>query len=94
MVNGGAAEPVVYMMDRFVVGGFYRVNSQRGRDENLNAPGMTFQPLAFEKPCNVVDDSAQPCSDTNRFYTYGVVGRLALLAASQELEQTTHLADL
>jgi glutamate--cysteine ligase len=91
VVNGGSAEPVVYMMDRFVVGGFYRVNTARGRDENLNAPGMTFQPLAFEKPCNVADNSNAPCSDTNRFYTYGVVGRLALLAASQELEQTVHL---
>ncbi len=90
-VNGGAAEPVVYMMDRFVVGGFYRVNTQRGRDENLNAPGMSFEPLAFEKPCNVADASATPCLQTNRFYTYGVVGRLALLAASVELEQTVGL---
>jgi glutamate--cysteine ligase len=91
VVNGGAAEPVVYMIDRFVVGGFYRVNTARGRDENLNAPGMTFQPLAFEKPCNVANASAPADCDTNRFYTYGVVGRLALLAASQELEQTAHL---
>ena len=92
-VDGGSAEPVVYMIDRFVVGGFYRVNAARGRDENLNAPGMSFAPLAFEKPCNVADTSSQPCSDTNRFYTYGVVGRLALLAASQELEHTQHLAN-
>src|SRR3546814_20386854 len=33
------AEPVVYMIDRYVVGGFYRLNSQRGNQENLNAPG-------------------------------------------------------
>jgi glutamate--cysteine ligase len=33
------AEPVVYMIDRYVVGGFYRVQYRaRGRDENLNAP--------------------------------------------------------
>jgi glutamate--cysteine ligase len=85
-VNGGAAEPVVYMMDRFVVGGFYRVNTQRGRDENLNAPGMSFEPLAFEKPCNLADTQYQAGCPNNRFYTYGVVGRLALLAASLELE--------
>ena len=91
-VNGGSAEPVVYMMDRFVVGGFYRVNTQRGKDENLNAPGMSFEPLAFEKACNLADASATPCKTTNRFYTYGVVGRLALLAASVELEQTVGLA--
>src|SRR5690606_5057957 len=34
-VNDAVAEPVVYMIDRYVVGGFYRVNAQRGADENL-----------------------------------------------------------
>jgi glutamate--cysteine ligase len=48
----GVAEPVVYMIDRFVVGGFYRVHSGRGKDENLNAPGMHFEPLAFETSCS------------------------------------------
>jgi hypothetical protein len=45
--NGAVAEPVVYMIDRFVVGGFYRVHTARGANENLNAPGMHFEPLAF-----------------------------------------------
>src|SRR5690606_32590786 len=40
------SEPVVYMIDHFVVGGFYRVHTRRGADENLNAPGMHFEPLA------------------------------------------------
>ncbi|WP_374347394.1 glutamate--cysteine ligase, partial [Chitinimonas sp.] len=39
LVEDRVAEPVVYMMDRFVVGGFYRVHTERGNDENLNAPG-------------------------------------------------------
>ena len=30
------------MIDRYVVGGFYRVNAARGVDENLNAPGMSI----------------------------------------------------
>ena len=38
-IHDAIAEPVVYMIDRFVVGGFYRVHTERGRDENLNAPG-------------------------------------------------------
>ncbi|MDR0440270.1 MAG: glutamate--cysteine ligase, partial [Candidatus Accumulibacter sp.] len=38
-VGDEVAEPVVYMIDRYVVGGFYRVHGERGRDENLNAPG-------------------------------------------------------
>ena len=87
-VDGGIAEPVVYMIDRYVVGGFYRVNTARGRDENLNAPGMHFVPLPFASPCNLPDARSDPESAPNRFYAYGVVARLALLAASVELEQT------
>ena len=46
-INDAVAEPVVYMIDRYVVGGFYRVHAERGIDENLNAPGAHFVPLAF-----------------------------------------------
>ena len=57
-VQQGTAEPVVYMMDRFVVGGFYRVHGERGIDENLNAPGAHFVPLPFAAPCNTPDPRA------------------------------------
>ena len=87
-VNEGVAEPVVYMIDRFVVGGFYRVHSGRGIDENLNAPGMHFEPLAFETSCSLPDQCQTPDAPPNRFYAYGVVARLAQLAASLELERT------
>ena len=87
-LNGAVAEPVVYMMDHYVVGGFYRVHTQRGRDENLNAPGMHFEPLAFEAPCSLPDCNQSPDAAPNRFYAYGVVARLALLAASVEIEET------
>jgi hypothetical protein len=46
-INDAVAEPVVCMIDRYVVGGFYRVHAERGIDENLNAPGSSFVPLAF-----------------------------------------------
>ena len=87
-VGDGVAEPVVYMIDRFVVGGFYRVHSGRGRDENLNAPGMHFEPLAFETSCCLPDHALTPDAPPNRFYSYGVIARLAQLAASLELERT------
>jgi glutamate--cysteine ligase len=93
VVNGAAAEPVVYMIDRSVVGGFYRVHTERGRDENLNAPGMHFVPLAFAASCNLPDCRAQAAgSAPNRFYAYGVVARLALLGAAVELESTADRA--
>jgi glutamate--cysteine ligase len=89
-VRDAVAEPVVYMIDRFVVGGFYRLNTQRGIDQNLNAPGMQFEPLAFAEPCSSPDPDDPDCAP-NRFYAYGVIARLALLAASVELERTESL---
>lgn len=86
-INDAVAEPVVYMMDHFVIGGFYRVHTGRAIDENLNAPGMHFVPLAFEKPCTLPDCAGLPDAPPNRFYAYGVVARLALLAAAIELEE-------
>lgn len=78
------AEPVVYMIDHSVVGGFYRLHSARDDTENLNAPGMTFEPLAFADCCMMPDEAMDPDASVNRFYAYGVVARLALLAAARE----------
>jgi glutamate--cysteine ligase len=87
-VENAVAEPVVYMIDRYVVGGFYRVHDSRERDQNLNAPGMHFVPLGFEHTA-LPDTHAKPgAAPPNRFYMYGVVARLGLLAASVELERT------
>ncbi|MDN5753437.1 MAG: glutamate--cysteine ligase [Nitrosospira sp.] len=86
-INAAVTEPVIYMIDRYVVGGFYRVHTGRGTDENLNAPGMHFVPLAFEDTCLLPDREARSGGAPNRFYAYGVIARLALLAAAQELEQ-------
>ena len=80
-----SAEPVIYMIDHYVVGGFYRVHDGRGRNENLNAPGARFQMLAFSESCTRPDPSRDPDAQPNKFYAYGVVARLALLAAAREI---------
>jgi glutamate--cysteine ligase len=88
-VNDAVAEPVVYMIDRYVVGGFYRVNAGRGIDESLDAPGASYVPLAFAEHHQLPRAGAKPgASAPNRFYMYGVVARLAMVAASYELEAT------
>ena len=81
------AEPVIYMIGNHVVGGFYRVHIDRGINENLNAPGMHFEPLAFAQACNNPDQACAPEDCTNRFYAYGVLARLALIAAARELKE-------
>ncbi len=88
-MHDAVAEPVVYMMDRYVVGGFYRIHAERGVDEDLSAPGSRFVPLAFEHSTHLPQPGVKPgASAPNRFYMYGVVARLAMLAASYELEAT------
>jgi glutamate--cysteine ligase len=86
-IHDAVAEPVVYMLDHFVVGGFYRVHTGRGADENLNSAGMHFVPLAFDTSCQLPDRGANPDATPNRFYAYGVIARLAMLAASIELDE-------
>jgi glutamate--cysteine ligase len=88
-VHDGVAEPVVYMMDRYVVGGFYRVHAGRSPDESLVSPGASFVPLAFSESAHLPQPGAKPgASAPNRFYMYGVVARLAMAAASYEMEAT------
>lgn len=82
------AEPVIYMVDHFVVGGFYRVHTQKGINEVLNAPGAAFVPLPFNEACSLPSQDSSPDSERNRLYVYGVVARLALLAAAREYEMS------
>ncbi|MEH3085363.1 MAG: glutamate--cysteine ligase [Xylophilus ampelinus] len=96
-LDGGVAEPVVYMMDRYVVGGFYRVHEARGTDENLNAPGARFAKLDFDQSSHLpppAGTKAGAASPPNRFYMYGVIARLAMLAASYEMEATDPHAEV
>lgn len=76
-----SAEPVLYMIGPSVVGGFYRVHAQRGPTENLNAPGMHFEPMA--------ESRTTPGETSPQFYAYGVAARLALLAAARELQEVS-----
>jgi glutamate--cysteine ligase len=88
-MHEAVAEPVVCTIDRYVVGGFYRVHAERGPDDSLAAPGSKYVPLAFAESSALPKPGVAPgASAPNRFYMYGVIGRLALLAAAYELEAT------
>lgn len=81
------AEPVVYLWGPCVVGGFYRVHRERGTDENLNTPGMQFEPLAFAQSCDDPNEKDAPDACRNRFYAYGIVAQLSMLAAAREMKE-------
>ena len=85
------AEPAVYMVDHFVVGGFYRIHKSRGIDENLNAPGMVFEPLNFSA-CLGSKNKKRDLG-FNHFYLYGVIARLALLSAAREMANVNAIID-
>ncbi len=88
-IHDAVAEPVVYMIDRYVVGGFYRIHAERGSDDSLCAPGTRFVPLPFAGNAHLPRPGAKgEAAAPNRFYMYGVIARLAMAAASYELEAT------
>lgn len=92
--NDAVAEPVVYMLGQYVIGGFYRIHTERGVSENLNTPGMRFEPLPFVQACNIPDHSGEKKGKcANRFYVYGVIARLALLAAAREQAEVLKKAE-
>ena len=94
-IHDAVAEPVVMMIDRYVVGGFYRVHADRNADESLCAPGSRYVPLAFAGSRLLPKPGGKPgASAPNRFYMYGVIGRLAMVAASYEMEATDPDAEI
>ena len=79
------AEPVIYSFGSNLVGGFYRLHNMKDNSENLNAPGMIFHPIPFENACLSPNSDEPIYSETNKFYIYGVIARLAILAAAKEI---------
>lgn len=53
-------EPVYYLIDNKVCGGFFRVNDSKGDTDNLNTRGMYFSCICMEKNCLNCDKFLQP----------------------------------
>ncbi len=81
-INDEIAEPVIYMMNTSVIGGFYRANPKKNRRENLNSSGAHFVPMSLlTKSCSVAKNKV-----VGKCYIHNVIARLSLLASSMELE--------
>ncbi len=86
LIDGSSAEPVIYMFDNLVAGGFYRVTAGRGDDENLNVPGSRFVTFSSDQAGDVAGaQGVRPAGDG--VHVYGVIARIALVATAIELEQ-------
>jgi hypothetical protein len=79
--RGSAAGPAPADLNLAVRDGLHRREPERA-GRKLRAAGLA-ESSHLPKP-----DEKQGVSAPNRFYMYGVIGRLAMLAASYELEAT------
>ena len=83
--SNNVAEPVIYSFSNYLIGGFYRTHQNKKNNESLNSPGMIFQPIPLNDICISPELNQPTGSQTNRYYVYGVIARLAILAAAKEL---------
>lgn len=81
LVDNEVAEPMLYLVNGEPVGGAYRVNSERDRFGNLNASGMRFHGMCDEEEAT---DSAHTRVKHCNFMVFGLIAKLATLAASRE----------
>jgi glutamate--cysteine ligase len=80
-VEGFAAEPMMYLVDGYAVGGAYRVNRERDAQGNLNATGMYFAGMCDE---GEVADAAHVSVAKCSFGAFGLIASLASLAVPSE----------
>jgi glutamate--cysteine ligase len=78
LIDNAPAEPMVYAVDGFAVGGAYRVNSERDALGNLNAAGMRFVGMCDQK------ESGGVIMEDCNFGALGLVAALASLGARRE----------
>ena len=74
--EGYFAEPVIYLVDDEVAGGFFRVNSEKNENENLNSKGMQFE--EFFNTVDGFNEIPQILS---------LISKIAVIASGYEIEK-------
>lgn len=77
-------EVCIYQIDNNLVGGFYRVHTNKNSRENLNSPGG----MEFQKMCPHLDKYGKDCGiehNLNIFDIYRILARIAGIAAKREI---------
>ncbi|MGE0615777.1 MAG: glutamate--cysteine ligase [Bacteriovoracia bacterium] len=90
-LDNNAAEPVVYLMGCDLLGGFIRMNTERGSEDNLNSAGMIFRKLCMQDLEKYLPEStvgkAEGLPKCHMQLVYGSIARLSALAAGLEVAQ-------
>jgi len=86
--SGIPIEPVIYMVGHQVVGGFFRMNSERDAMSSLNARGMEFSCLCLHKLDEPHEVNFLNCAEKENLVRLStVMARLAALASSLEMKE-------
>jgi len=74
--DGYYAEPVIYLVDDEVAGGFFRTNTEKTENENLNSRGMRFE--NFINTINGFTEIPQ---------IFKLISKIAVIASGYEIEK-------
>lgn len=83
--SGFPIEPVIYVVGKEPVGGFFRIHESKNELESLNAPGMTFSCLCLHKLEEPHEKYFIDCKQKEDVVLMsGLLARMAALAAAKE----------
>jgi glutamate--cysteine ligase len=85
-VHNCVGEPVIYLMNNHIIGGFFRTHCGVDERANLNKPGQVFAHLC-STPSPDQSRDAKCYHDSRYFRVYGVLARLAGLAVMEEAQR-------
>ena len=77
-VNGGTAEPVLYMIGGKTVGGFMRIHDEKDEKTSLNAPGSKFDVLLREKLTKPILDFVDEKDELSIYSVLATIGSIAI----------------
>jgi len=83
--KGKVAEPVMYLVNHMVCGGFFRLHEERNERENLNTPGMQFAKLCFHEMFGYSNEYKGECDLECLSMILKHVARLASISAGHEI---------
>lgn len=84
--KGMIAEPVIYLVDNKVCGGFFRLNEQGDDRGNLNQPGMKFTKLCFHEMLGYSNEYGDTGHLESLAMVYKNISRIASLASGFEIK--------
>lgn len=85
--NNHIAEPVLYLVNNQVAGGFFRLNTEQDAYSNLNSKGMQFTKLCFHELEGYSNVYHGECNLSCLEKIYKTISQIASIAAGYEIKQ-------